>query len=165
MRHRRANIAIDGSGTGNDNLACPVASHGFQDVVRGNGFLFEIQPRVINAPAGIRVGGQVKNPVNVPKVRRNLFQVQKINNFQAQSPVLCMPRDMLPSSRGKIIQHPDFLGCGIVQKRIQQMGTDKSRPPVTRYFCEQLRVIIRKKYGLAEPVSMILFPRKMSAGL
>ena len=40
-----------------------------------------------------------------------------------------MPRYMLPSSRGKIIQHPDFLGCRIHKERVQQMGTNETRSP------------------------------------
>jgi hypothetical protein len=56
-------------------------------------------------------------------------KIQKINNFHAKPPILCMWRDMLPSSRGKIIQHSDFLGRGIGKERINQMGTDEPRSP------------------------------------
>ena len=129
MRHRRAHIAINGSGAGKHNLGHPVAAHGFKDVVRGDGFLFEIQPRVVNSPTGIGVGRQMKNPIDVPKVRQYFFEVQKIKSFHAQSPVLCVPRDMLPPSRGKIIQHPDFPRRGLRKESIQQMRADETRAP------------------------------------
>lgn len=73
VSHSRADVAINRAGAGKDDLRHGIAAHGFEDVVGGDGFLLQVEPRVFNPPARVGICGEMKNPVNALEARLDFF--------------------------------------------------------------------------------------------
>ena len=126
MRDRRAHVAINRAGAGQDDLRDAVAAHGFEDVVGDDGFLLQIEPGVFETPARVGIRGEVIDAVNALEMRRGFFQIQQIQLDDFQAPVVFMVREVLAAAGGKIVEHADFLRGGIRQQGINQMGADET---------------------------------------
>lgn len=95
-----------------------MTAHGFEDVVSNNGFLLEIQTRIVNAPARVRIGGKVKDGVYTAKVGLDFLQIQKFRGVYFEPGIILMMREMLVPARREIVQNPDFPNASICQERV-----------------------------------------------
>ena len=103
-----------------------VLSHGFEDVVSGNGFLLEVQPGIFDSPTSVWIGRQMENLVNALEIRQHFWKIQKIEGVYLELWLAGVLGQMFPPAGGKIIQNPHFPGRGVGQQGIQQMRTDKT---------------------------------------
>jgi len=76
-----------------------IAPHGFQNVESDNGFLFEVQPGIVNSPARIGVGRQMEDLFNALKVWRRFFKIQKIESMNFEPGIRCMMSNMFAPAR------------------------------------------------------------------
>src|ERR1035438_1275301 len=121
-----AHVAIDGAGTGKNDAWHLIAPHGFENIVGNDGFLFEVEPRVVNAPARVGIGREMKHLINPLKVRGDFVEVQKLHSVNLKSGIALVMHKMFTPTGGEIVQNPDLLGGRVGQQRVNQMRTDES---------------------------------------
>ena len=103
-----------------------MAPHGFENIVGDDGFLFEIEPCIVDAPAGIGIGREMKHLINPLKVRGDFIEVQKFHRVNLKSGIALVLREMFPPTGGEIVQNPDLRGGRVGQQRVNQVRTDES---------------------------------------
>ena len=125
-RHRRAHVAINRAGAGQDDLRNGVKAHGFEDVVGDEGFLLQVQSGVFETPARVGIGREMINAINAFEMRQRLFQIEQIELGDFEARVVFVLRQVLAAAGGKIVEQADFPCRGVREQGINQMRADKT---------------------------------------
>jgi hypothetical protein len=126
MRDGCANVTVGGAGTGKNYARDFIAPHGFEDVVGDDGFLFEIEPGVVNAPARVGICSEVKHLIYAVEVRQDFLQIEQFDRNDLEPGIAFVVREMFASARRKIIQDSDFLGGSICQQCVNQVRANEA---------------------------------------